>query len=203
MSCKCCVSTTASRAPSARRESTRPASAPMKPACTSTASASRSSCSIRLRLAQHARQRQQRVSRGRWTAGNAPVQVGCDLQHLLQRQRVEFEAGFGGALDRQVRCHVAALQRLAGEFPPAGLAAIPAVRQPEAQFQRAAVDAAQLPRPGDAVDRALGAGESSHGGNTARHGSGHTSGLVSCEAIARRLVPKSGRRCACRSRLDE
>ncbi len=103
------------------------------------------------------------------------MQVRGDLQHLLQRRRIEFQPGLGLALDREVGGDIAALQRLARDFSPTGLQTVPPIRQSEAQFQGAAVDAAQLPCPHNTFDGALGSGESGHGGDGC-HGAASNSG---------------------------
>ena len=113
------------------------------------------------------------------------MQIRGDLQHLLQRRRIEFQPGFGLALNREVGGDIAALQRPARDFPPTGLQTVPSIRQAEAHFQGAAVDAAQLPCPRNTLDGALGSGKSGHGCDRC-HGAASNSGKSECEALCLR-----------------
>ena len=126
--------------------------------------------------AQHARQRQQGLRAGRGRAGNAGGEVGRQRQHLLQRGRIGGEARLVVALDREVGGDVAALELGGGGLAQGGLQRVEPGRQAEAQFQAAAVDAAQLPGPGESVGDPLGAGESGHRGQVGRGNRGGRGG---------------------------
>ena len=126
--------------------------------------------------AQHAGQGSSASARGAWLPGMRTVQGHRQRQGLLQRGGVGRQPCLGFALDGQAGGDVAALQALAGGFAQGGLEGVPAGGQAEAQVEAAAVDAAQLPGPGEAVGTAFGAGKSGHRGERGGHG-----GLVSAE----------------------
>jgi hypothetical protein len=89
------------------------------------------------------------------------MRVRGDLQHLLQRRRIEFQPGFDWRLIVRLAVTLPRFSPLARDFPPTGFQTVPPIRQAERseQFQVAAADAAQLPCPCNTLDGALGSGD--------------------------------------------
>jgi hypothetical protein len=96
---------------------------------------------------------------------NVARQLAQQGDDLVEHRPVDANRGRRQARDGERRRDVAAAAALSEGGAQLRLQRLEAGRQAQPQFERAAVDAAQFPDPGDAVGLALGAGEAGHAGD--------------------------------------
>src|SRR5204863_8384812 len=97
--------------------------------------------------------------------GDVARQVAHQRDDLVEHRAIDANRRRHEAGDAQRRRDIAAAAALPQGGAQLRLQRLETGRQAKAQFERAAVDAAQFPDPGDAVGLALAAGEAGHAGD--------------------------------------